>query len=73
MQLLLIYASLFRQKQAVKNKQTRKIKQKINTYSERNQHNTTIVTLRMHMAISMIRRKQNIPMANYIQKNVCIL
>ena len=39
--------------------------------SERNQHNTTIVTVRMHMAIGMIRRKQNTPMATYIQKNVC--
>ena len=30
-----------------------------------------MVTLCMHVAIGMIRRKQNIPVANYIQKNVC--
>jgi len=58
-----IYASLFRQKQAVKNKQTRKTISK-NKYIVKNQHNTAMVTLRMHMAMGMIRRKQNIPVVN---------
>jgi len=30
-----------------------------------------MVTSRMHMTRGMIRRKRNIPVVNYIQKNVC--
>jgi len=30
-----------------------------------------MVTSRMHMTIGMVRRKRNVPIVNYIQKNVC--